>query len=289
MFVSGTSTRKPRRKAPRWRERLALEWIAHGKAARIDQIAQVLAPGYAPAIDDLPRRRLRPGEQKPLPKPKGGKHEWPTGRYARIAATLPLVNDWGAWGLAERYDPIDDMPDWVMPTEEGLRWLGVPYDPIDFPAGELAHLYLINEIRIFLMRATKIPPYAWTSERELEMREPLKRRGMELPHRPDGVMTLEADGQIELHGETIRLQAGMRIAVEAERTRKEFDDIVEILTDLLSNYDRAWYFAAPGAYDAVSKMRAQLVPEQRCLIQIFKLTPNWWLWKPQAHPSMKAR
>jgi hypothetical protein len=282
----------PRRKAPKWRERLALEFAAHGKTARIDQIAQVLAPDYAPAIDDLPRRRLRKGESKPPPKPKGGKHDWPTGRYARVAATLPLVNDWVAWGLAERHDAIDDMPDWVMPTEAGLRWLGLSsiYEPIDFPAGSLPHIYVTNEIRLFLMRASKIPPYVWTSERELEMREPLKRRGMILPHRPDGVMTLEADGQIELHGETIRLQAGERIAIEGERSRKEFDEIEDILLDLLDNYDRAWYFATPGAYDAVSLTRAKLAPDEQRRIQIFKLNPNWWMWKPPPHQQQaKAR
>jgi len=284
-----STSRQPRRQAPKLRERLAMEFAVHGKVARIDQVAQVLAPGYAPATDDEPRRRLRPGEAKPPPKPKGGQHDWPAGRHQRVAATLPLVNDWVAWGLAERRHAIDDMPDWVFPTEEGLRWLGLPYTHIDFPAGELAHIYAINEIRLFLMRASKIPPYVWTSERELEMREPLKRRGLILPHRPDGVMTLEADGQIDLHGETIRLRAGEHIAVEGERTRKEFDEIGGILPDLLANYDRAWYFAASGAYDAVSKMRAQLPPDQQRRIQIFRLNPNWWQWKSQPHEQAKAR
>src|SRR5260370_39484657 len=115
--MSIATPRRPRRQAPKLRERLAMEFAAHSKTARIDQVAQVLAPGYAPAIDDEPRRRLRQDETKPPPRAKGGKHDWPLGRHARIAATLPLVNDWVSWHLADKYHALDDMPDWVMPTE----------------------------------------------------------------------------------------------------------------------------------------------------------------------------
>src|SRR6266566_1863972 len=169
-----STSRRPRRQAPKLRERQALEFIAHGKTARLDQVAQVLAPGCAPAIDDEPRRRLRKDEPKPPPKAKGGTHTWPLGRHQRVAATLPLVNDWMGWRLALKVYALDDMPDWVFPTEVGLRWLGLSYTPIEFPTGDLPHIYLINEIRLFLMRSTKIPAYAWTSERELEMQEPRK-------------------------------------------------------------------------------------------------------------------
>src|SRR5258708_4628377 len=95
-----STSRRPRRQAPKLRERQALEFIAHGKTARLDQVAQVLAPGCAPAIDDEPRRRLRKDEPKPPPKAKGGTHTWPLGRHQRVAATLPLVNDWMGWRLA---------------------------------------------------------------------------------------------------------------------------------------------------------------------------------------------
>lgn len=274
-----STPRQPRRQAPKWRERLALEFAASGKTARIDQIAQVLAPDYAPSIEDEPRRRLRKDEPKPPPKPKGGKHTWPLGRHARIAATLPLVNDWESWGLAFKIHAIDGMPDWVFPSEEGLRWLGLNYTQIDFPSGDLPHIYLINEIRLFLMRSSKIPAYAWTSERELEMNEPKKTRGLELPHRPDGVMTLEVGGELTINEQLLHLAAGERIAVEAERSRKQFDDLREILPDLLRQYDRAWYFCGAGAYDAVSKERAKLPVEEQRRIQIFRLSPNHWEWK----------
>src|SRR5947209_10939549 len=100
-----STSRQPRRQAPKLRERLAMEFAAHGKVARIDQVAQVLAPGYAPATDDEPRRRLRPGEAKPPPKPTGGQHDCPPGRHQRVAPPRPLGNAWGAWGLAGRGDP----------------------------------------------------------------------------------------------------------------------------------------------------------------------------------------
>jgi len=263
-----------------------MEFAAHGKIARIDQIAQVLAPGYAPAIDDEPRRRLRQGEPKPPPKAKGGTHDWPLGRHQRVAATLPLVNDWVSWHLADKYHALDDMPDWIMPNEEGLRWLGLPYTPIEFPVGELAHLYLINEVRLFLMRSTKIPAYAWISERELEMHEPRKTRNLDLPHRPDGVMTIEIGGELIISDElTIHLEAGERIGVEAERSRKEFEALESVLPDLLAHYDRTWYFCGLGAYDAVSKTRAKLSPADQLRIQIFRLLPTWWEWKQKGREN----
>jgi hypothetical protein len=278
--------RPPRRQAPKLRERFALEFAAHGKTARIDQVAQILAPGYEPAIDDEPRRRLRKGEDKPTPKDKGGKHDWPLGRHQRVSATLPMVNDWVSWGLALKVHVLDDMPDWVVPTEEGLRWLGLSYPPIEFPFGDLPHIYLINEIRLFLMRSSKIPPFAWTSERELEIQEPRKTRGLELPHRPDGIMTIETDGELTVNDQVLHLRAGEHLAVEAERSRKEFEDLERILPDLLRHYDRAWYFAGPGAYDAVSKERAKLPPEEQQRIQVFRLSANWWEWKQR---GKKAR
>jgi hypothetical protein len=286
--MSISTPRQPRRQAPKLRERLALEFVAHGKTARIDQVGQVLAPGYEPTIDDEPRRRLRKGEDKPPPKEKGKKHPWPLGRHQRVAATLPLVNDWVSWGLALKVHTLDDMPDWVFPTEEGLRWLGLSYTPIDFPAGDLPHIYLINEIRLFLMRSTKIPAYAWTSERELEMQEPKKTRNLELPHRPDGIMTIEVGGEVRISDElTVYLEASERIAVEAERSRKGFADLREVLPDLLRHYDRAWYFCGAGAYDAVSKERAKLPPQEQRRIQVFRLLPNWWEWKQRGEKTVR--
>ncbi len=278
MAVLDTSSRR----SLKLRERRALDFIAHAKTARVDQIGQLLAPDLAPAVDDEPRRRLKKGEPRPPAKQKGGKHSWPEGRHQRVAATLPFVNYWTEeLGLVEKYRPYNDMPTWVMATEAGLRWLGLSYKPIDFPEDQLEHIYVINEVRLFLLRSRKIPPHAWTSERELDIMQPQKTRGLELPHQPDGIMTLETGGELSLGGQTIQLEGGERIAVEAERSRKNFEEIRKILPDLVARYDRAWYFCTPGAYDAVGQIRAEMDSAARERIHIWRLTPNWWDWKQE--------
>jgi hypothetical protein len=268
------------------RDKRGMEFTAHAKTVRIDQLAQLFAPGLVPATDDEPRRRLRKDEPKPPTKDKGGAHPWPAGRYKRVAATLPIVQDWVNYGFALKLRPYRDMPMWVMLTSEGERWLGLNYKPLDFPAGELEHIYVINEVRLFLLRSSQIPPHAWISERELEQNDPLKTQGLELPHRPDGVMILEEGRQIKIRHETIQLEGGERIAIEAERSRKNYQDLERDLPSLLQNYDRAWYFATPSAYNAVSEARDRYLknPTDKTRLHIFRLSSNWWEWKKEEHP-----
>jgi hypothetical protein len=265
------------------RDKRGMEFVAHAKTARVDQLAQLFAPDLSPALDDQPRRRLRKGEPKPPPKEKGGTHGWPQGRHQRVAATLPIVQDWVDLGLALKLRPWRDQPMWVMLTPTGERWLGLGYTPIDFPAGELEHLYVINEVRLFLLRASQVPPHVWISERELQQAEPLKVAEMELPHRPDGVLLLEQRGQIKVRGETIELEGGERIAIEAERSRKNYKELEADLPSLLEHYDRAWYFCTPSAYDALSEARERyLPPADRARLQIFRLGEHWWDWQKKA-------
>lgn len=265
------------------RDKRGMEFVAHAKTARIDQLGQLFAPDLSPAVDDEPRRRLKKGETKPVPKQKGGVHGWPQGRHQRVAATLQIVQDWVDLGLALKLRPYRDQPMWVQTTPAGERWLGLSYTPIDFPAGELEHIYVINEVRLFLLRSSQVPAHAWVSEREMQQREPQKQAGMQLPHRPDGVMILEEGGQIKVRGETIDLDGGERIAIEAERSRKNYAELAENLPNLLQHCDRAWYFATPGAYDAVSEARDRFLhsQEDRARLQIFRLNQNWWDWKRQ--------
>ncbi len=269
------------------RDKRGMEFVAHAKTARVDQLAQLFAPGLSPALDDEPRRRLKKGEPKPAPKPKGGTHGWPPGRHQRVAATLPIVQDWVDLGLAWKLCPLRDHPLWVQVSPAGEHWLGLSYTPIPFPAGELEHIYVINEVRLFLLRSSQIPAHAWISERELQQEEPQKVADMALPHRPDGVMIVEQGGQVKIRGEGIDIEGGERIAVEAERSRKNYKELAKDLPDLLRHYDRAWYFATPGAYDAVSEARERylLSPADRARLQIFRLSENWWDWKKREGAS----
>ncbi len=270
------------------RDKLGMEFTAHAKTARIDQLAQLFAPNLTPAVDDEPRRRLKKGEQKPPPRPKGGVSPWPEGRHKRVAATLPLVQDWVDLGYAWKFLPLRGMPMWVQLTPAGEKWLGLEYTPIEFPSGELEHIYVINEVRLFLLRSTQIPAHAWTSERELQQHEPQKTAGLELPHRPDGVMILEDAGSIKVREKHVALESGERIAIEAERSRKNYKELEKDLPDLLKHYDRAWYFATPGAYQAVSEARERYLPNptDRERLQIFRLSEHWWEWKKrkEVHP-----
>jgi hypothetical protein len=265
------------------RDKRGMEFVAHAKTARVDQLAQLFAPELSPAIDDEPRRRLKKNEPKPPPKLKGGMHGWPQGRHQRVAATLPIVQDWVDLGMAWKLRPWRDHPMWIQLSPAGERWLGLSYTPIPFPAGELEHIYVINEIRLFLLRSTQIPTHAWISERELQQNEPQKVAEMELPHRPDGVMILEESGQIKIRGEEINLAGGERIAIEAERSRKNYKELAKDLPSLMRHYDRAWYFATPGAYDTVSEARERYLvnPADRARLQIFRLSDNWWDWKKE--------
>ncbi len=258
-----------------------LDFTCYSTTARVDQLAQLSAPDLSPATDDEPRRRLKKGEPKPPPKPRGGpRPNWPQGRYARVHAQMQIVNHWVELGYAEVERPNRDTPLWVVVTRAGMERIGAPYDDVPFPAGNLEHMYLVNEVRLFLLRSTKIPQHSWTSEREIQAHEPFKHKGLELPHRTDGIMTIEIGGDMPLGGSTVHLEGGERIAIEVERTRKDFKGLEkDILPDLLAHYDRVWYFANPGPYAAVSQSREKLTPDQQKRLHIWRLNPHWWQWK----------
>lgn len=258
-----------------------LGFTCYSTTARVDQLAQLSAPDLSPATDDEPRKRLRKGEVKPPPKPRGGPRPgWPQGRHARLHAQMQIVNHWVELGYAEVERPNRDQPLWVVVTRAGMKRIGAPYDDVPFPEGNLEHMYLINEVRLFLLRSTKIPQHTWTSERELSKNEPFKYAGLEVGHRADGVITIEVDADFTRDKETIHLEGGEKIAVEVERTRKDFAGLEEdILPDLLRQYERVWYFCNPGPYDAVSKSRAKLPVEDQKRILVFRLLPHWWQWK----------
>lgn len=275
------------RKTLAQKDRDELEFCAYSTTARLDQLAQFSAPDLSPAIHDEPRKRRDPADPPLPPKPRGGlRTTWPQGRHARILAQMQRVNHWIELGYAEKLRPYRDQPLWVVVTLEGLRWLGLPFTDVPFPAGNLNHIYVINEVRLFLLRSTKIPAHSWTGEREIQMHEPLKIRGLELPHRVDGVMTLEANGELTLGNDLIHLTSGERIAIEAERTRKDFPSLEkDILPDLLTHFDRVWYFCGKGAYDALGQSRMKLSSQDQRRIHIFRLNPHWWNWQKSTPQS----
>jgi len=75
-------------------------------------------------------------------------------------------------------------------------------------------------------------------------------------------MELDEDAFVKMaDGELQPFRRGDRLAVEIERSRKDFHRLDVILPDLLKHYVGDWYFCRPKAADAVLKTRERLVKE----------------------------
>ena len=75
-------------------------------------------------------------------------------------------------------------------------------------------------------------------------------------------MELDEDAFVKMaDGELQPFRRGDRLAVEIERSRKDFHRLDVILPGLLKHYVGVWYFCRPKAADAVLKTRERLVKE----------------------------
>jgi hypothetical protein len=241
-----------------------LNFIAQMKAVSYTHIAQYIAPNCEPAIDeplDPDRKRGRGGNQRNAP--------WPRDRRKRIKAVSQLADKWEDAGLVQSERPWLDRPMWAWVTVAGLQRLGLPYNEARFPEDEeeLTHLYQITRVRLLVAHRPQDPKaswfkHAWVSERAIKASYPQPISGIALPHLPDGAMELDEDDVIKM-ADGIRqpFRRGDRLAIEVERSRKDFHRLDTILPDLLKHYVGVWYFARPKAADAVLKTRERLVKE----------------------------
>jgi hypothetical protein len=240
-----------------------LHFMADMKATSYTHIGQFIAPNCEPAIDEpqLDKKNRRGGNQRHAP--------WPLDRQKRIKAVSQLIDRWEDVGLVQSERPWLDRPKWAWVTMAGLRRLGLPYNDARFydDEEELNHLYQITRVRLLVAHHPGVPETAWfehtwVSERAIKAGYPQNTPGIDLPHLPDGAMELEKDSFVKMaEGVLVPLQRGDRIAVEIERSRKDFPRLDLILPDLLKHYVGVWYFCRPKAADAVLKTKERLLKE----------------------------
>lgn len=212
------------------RDLLVLLWIAQQYAIRIDQLQHLLA-------------RL-----------SGVELENP-GRVSASTARTAIAR-WQRLGLVvcRKILASRDDPAWIWLTPRGLHYLETGFSYYEPKPGALAHLYLINQARLYV--EAQRPDDTWKSERELRKEEEARPKHFKAPHRSDGLL-LKPDGSA--------------IAVEVERYDKGQSRLVEILRDLSSKYHRTWYFVAKSAMRVMNKALADLSEEQRQTIQILSI------------------
>src|SRR5258708_3253310 len=128
-----------------------------------------------------------------------------------MSRTTQIIKRWVEAGLA-LYQPIlAKQPGWIWMTKKGIQFAGEDYSASGAPApGTVNHLYLINEVRLWLEDQFDEDECNWTSERWMQhQRDTLKNKDERLPHM--------SDGYVEINDEN-----GKRtFEVEVERSRKD--------------------------------------------------------------------
>jgi hypothetical protein len=266
------------------RERLMLVFAADMKAVSYLHLAQYIAPNHEPATDPPPKEAggesseeiadaddqaevLSSGKSKPK---RGGNRRnapWPRDRRLRLKAVSRIIKELERKGWVEIADPWKDRPKWMHVTILGLRRLGLDYNEAQFPENEeeLDHLYQITRVRLLVGRRLEDPeaawfPHTWISERAIKARYPQNEAGVTLPHLPDGALELDEDALVKMaDGEKFPFKRGDCLAVEVERSRKNFARLDVILPNLLKHYAGVWYFCNPKAADAVHATIERLV------------------------------
>ena len=144
---------------------------------------------------------------------------------------------WRAAGWIECRKLVMALPPLIWLTHGGHRTAGIDYKVWEPSAAMAAHIAAVTDVRLFV--AERLPAVGWTCERDLH-RQATTAAGRRA-HRPDAVL----DDQ------------GRQIAIEVELTQKSRRRLTAIVNELLSGYDAAWYFAAPGARPAVEAIAAE--------------------------------
>lgn len=268
------------------RERCLLVFAADQKAVSYLHAAQYLAPNYEPATDPPPKEAKgglseemsEVGDQTEVPSSETGKPKparggdrrnapWPRDRRLRLKAVSRIIKELERKGWVETADPWKDRPKWMYVTMPGLRRLGLDYNEAHFPEDEeeLDHLYQITRVRLLVGHRPEDPESAWfahtwISERAIKADYPQNEAGVTLAHLPDGALELDEDALVKMaDGEKFPFKRGDCLAVEVERSRKDFARLDVILPDLLKHYAGVWYFCSPKAADAVHLTIERLV------------------------------
>jgi hypothetical protein len=256
--------------------------------ARADSLGEYLAPGHTPAVAEPPASQL--ADTTPSVK-----RAWPADLRHRLMAVSHLLQKLAGRGYLEVKQPWDDQPAWYRATALGLRYLGLDWVEIPFPAeyDDLearlrhdsqfrSHNHLINQVRLLLARGgAGAPKHTWRGERAIEAALPPRQKDVRRPHKADGLIRLEEDGSWEVLSadrtrvqDTVFMKAGQIIGIEMECTLKSDHRLSEILPDLLMHHDFVWYFClTPTIKLAVADARKQFLTthEQRRRVRILLL------------------
>jgi hypothetical protein len=202
----------------RWtpRDLTALRWIGEQYAVRLDQLAVLLA-----RLTSVPTQT--PG-------------------MLREDTVYKLIKRWEQAGVVKYAVVLSQAPSWVWLTREGLQQLDLPYRFWKPKAQGLAHLYAVNQARLWIEQ--RYPTALWRSERQLNHERGFSRKQARGPHRPDA--EVEIDGQ--------------RMAVEVELSDKVSGRLAAILYELARSYTGIWYFCPNVTKGLVQRAIGQLNP-----------------------------
>lgn len=247
-----------------------LRFIAEHTYARFDSLGEFLAPSYAVALAAPPAEQL--ADTRPPTK-----RRWPADTRHRLMAVSRLIRKLAARGYLDVIQPWDDQPAWCRITAQGLRRIGLDWPEIPFPEtyedleGRLrhdryhvSHVYLVAQMRLALARGeSDAPRHRWKGEREIEFMLPPREAGIHRPHKPDGILSLEATGGWDILSadrttikDRVEMHTGALVGIEVECSQKSDQRLSAILPDLLEHHDYVWYFCLTNTIrNAVAQAR----------------------------------
>lgn len=239
-------------------------------------LGEYLAPGYAPALLEPPSEQLTDTRAP-------SKRNWPADLRHRLMAVSRLIRKLAARGYVEVIQPWADQPAWYRVTSAGLRRIGLDWSEIPFPATyedlenrlrhdmyHASHHYLITQMRLVLARGeSDAPRHHWKGEREIELALPPREAGVHRPHKPDGILYLDAEGGWDILSadrttvkDRVEMRAGQLVGIEVECSQKNDGRLAQILPDLLAHHDYVWYFCLTNTIrNAVAQARRDVLTD----------------------------
>lgn len=188
-------------------------------------------------------------------------------RVVSSDAARKTVQRWVAHGYANTAVLLRAEPAYVWLTTRGMSLAGLGYPAIEPTISVLRHTSAVNLIRLHLLE--RYPYCEWRSERAIRALLPPRTRGQQLPHVPDGELSVPGHGVI---------------AIEAELTAKTIQRTRNIQLGLLSRkydydepsdgsatdprYRQLWYFVTDDSASVVRTAAAQLPADYQARMAI---------------------
>ncbi len=229
------------------RDEEIMKIIAEQGGMRYDQVGMWLSffPEWQSIQEGHPRELIRGEDGRERPR---GLTPLTTNAVRRV------VRRWLRKGYAT-YDRLQaNKPFWIWMLDSYMEEYGLPYAGTRPSKKMLQHLYQINEVRIILARSTQFPRHTWLSERSIIAEREEAMPEVTFAHPPDGALLLEN---------------GKKIAIEIERSIKDYQTLEEIHLDLLENYIQVFYFCTQQVEPVLLNARSKLNDDQQERIVIY--------------------